>query len=115
MHFVFKLPEHFIIKDGITKKILRDSLKGILPNEILNRKDKIGFAPPEEMWIKDQLFNKIFKEKFIDNKPFTEEFLDMKKLNIDFDKLRKDKQTPNTSFFKILFLELWYQNHFSNN
>ena len=38
------------ISSGTTKKILRESQKNIVPDEILNRKDKIGFATDEKKW-----------------------------------------------------------------
>ena len=46
--FVFSLPEKFLVSDsGLTKSILRSSLAGIVPDQILDRKDKIGFQTPE--------------------------------------------------------------------
>jgi asparagine synthase (glutamine-hydrolysing) len=46
------LPEKFLISaHGETKHVLREALKGIVPKEILDRKDKIGFAVPDSLWI----------------------------------------------------------------
>ena len=46
--FVFSLPEEYIIDgEGVTKSILRQAMRGIVPDEILNRRDKIGFQTPE--------------------------------------------------------------------
>lgn len=42
----------FKIKDGWTKYILRKAMAGLIPNSILWRKNKIGFAAPEEKWTK---------------------------------------------------------------
>jgi asparagine synthase (glutamine-hydrolysing) len=53
-NFLFSLPEEFLIsKDGETKSIFRSAMRGIVPNEILDRKDKIGFATPEYDWLKE--------------------------------------------------------------
>lgn len=42
--FLFRLPENFIVSnDGLTKRILREGLKGILHDRIRLRGDKIGF------------------------------------------------------------------------
>jgi asparagine synthase (glutamine-hydrolysing) len=50
--FLFSLPEKYLISNsGETKSIFRESMKGIVPNEILYRKDKIGFSTPEKDWI----------------------------------------------------------------
>ena len=56
--FIFSLPENYLIApDGTTKRILRDAMQGIVPNEILGRKDKIGFVAPENSWITPELKN----------------------------------------------------------
>lgn len=45
------LPEDYLIsKYGRTKHVFREAMKGIVPSEILNRKDKIGFETPEVGW-----------------------------------------------------------------
>ena len=62
VEFLLSLPESYIIRNGYTKAILRDSMRGIVPDKILDRKDKIGFATPEEMWMrrnKEFVLNKI--------------------------------------------------------
>jgi asparagine synthase (glutamine-hydrolysing) len=51
--FVFKLPDDcFIGPDGATKRLLRAAYKKELPEQILNRTDKIGFETPEDTWLK---------------------------------------------------------------
>jgi asparagine synthase (glutamine-hydrolysing) len=53
VEFIFTLPEHFLIADdGINKSILRSALRGLVPDAILDRRDKIGFATPERGWLK---------------------------------------------------------------
>lgn len=39
------------IKDGWTKYILRKALKGILPDSVVWRKNKLGFNAPEKTWL----------------------------------------------------------------
>jgi asparagine synthase (glutamine-hydrolysing) len=43
VEFAFRLPDEWKIRDVTTKYILRACMKGILPESIRNRKDKIGF------------------------------------------------------------------------
>jgi len=51
--YIFSLPENFLISDRAqTKYIFREAMKGIVPESILNRNDKIGFATPEENMLK---------------------------------------------------------------
>jgi asparagine synthase (glutamine-hydrolysing) len=45
---LLSLPENFLISDkGQTKNVFRAAMRGIVPDEILDREDKIGFATPE--------------------------------------------------------------------
>jgi asparagine synthase (glutamine-hydrolysing) len=46
------LPEEQKLALGVTKRVLRDAMRGILPEEIRNRSDKIGFATAEEQWLR---------------------------------------------------------------
>jgi len=50
--FVLSLPEEFIVAlDGTSKAVFRRAMRGIVPQPILDRKDKIGFATPEREWL----------------------------------------------------------------
>jgi asparagine synthase (glutamine-hydrolysing) len=50
--FLFGLPEdHLVSPEGRTKHVFRIAMQGIVPNEILPRRDKIGFATPERDWL----------------------------------------------------------------
>lgn len=41
--FVATLPSSMKMKNGISKYVLREAMKGVLPDQIRNRRDKIGF------------------------------------------------------------------------
>jgi len=47
------MPEqHLISASGETKSVLRAALRGIVPDQILDRRDKIGLATPEFDWLR---------------------------------------------------------------
>lgn len=49
---LFSLPENYLISDqGETKRIFRAAMRDIVPDAVLNRRDKIGFATPEKTWL----------------------------------------------------------------
>jgi asparagine synthase (glutamine-hydrolysing) len=51
--FLLSLPEHYLISaQGETKHIFRAAMRGIVPDAILDRKDKVGFSTPEKAWLK---------------------------------------------------------------
>ncbi len=51
VEFIFSLPSKFKMKNGYTKWILREAVKNKLPNEIVWRKGKIGYEPPQQQWL----------------------------------------------------------------
>ncbi len=61
VEFVQKLPAHFKIDSSIRKKILRDSFREILPEELYHR-PKHGFEVPLLKWMKGPLFPVIDNE-----------------------------------------------------
>jgi asparagine synthase (glutamine-hydrolysing) len=51
--FLLRLPESYLLSpDGETKHVFRAAMRGIVPDAILNRRDKIGFQTPEGSWFK---------------------------------------------------------------
>jgi asparagine synthase (glutamine-hydrolysing) len=54
--FLLSLPEEYLLSnDGQTKSVFREAMRGIVPNEILDRRDKIGFETPEYGWLREQM------------------------------------------------------------
>ncbi|MCB0368532.1 MAG: asparagine synthase C-terminal domain-containing protein, partial [Bdellovibrionales bacterium] len=52
VEFLFSLPEEYLIDaNGKSKAIFRSAMRGIVPDKILDRRDKIGFATPEQKWL----------------------------------------------------------------
>ena len=58
VEFTARLPERMKVRGGITKYILRESMKGILPDSILTR-PKMGFPVPVGSWFRGQFKNVI--------------------------------------------------------
>jgi asparagine synthase (glutamine-hydrolysing) len=53
VNFTVALPSIYKIKDGYTKWILREIVKEKLPQEIVWRKGKIGYEPPQKLWMQN--------------------------------------------------------------
>lgn len=55
VEFALKLGSRHKIAGGDTKRVLRGAMRDILPPSVLYRRDKLGFATPEEAWFKGPL------------------------------------------------------------
>ena len=64
--FAHTLPNEFLISNtGWQKFILRKAVEDILPSNVIWRKDKMGFVPPENIWL---LHNKKLIAKILNGK-----------------------------------------------
>lgn len=73
VEFVFSLPDEFKLNNGWTKFVLRKSMDKILPPSICWRVDKIGYEPPQHLWIKSDRFNQEIQQ--------TSKILSIKRIN----------------------------------
>ncbi len=48
VEFVIGLPGDFKVSRGVTKRVFREAVRGLIPAKIVARVDKIGFATPEQ-------------------------------------------------------------------
>jgi asparagine synthase (glutamine-hydrolysing) len=55
VEFLFAIPDDLKIRGATTKVILRKAIRGLVPEEIRTRTDKVGFAPPEVSWMRGPL------------------------------------------------------------
>jgi len=89
--FVLSLPESFLVdRHGRTKVVLREAMRGIVPDEILDRRDKIGFAAPVAAWVDAQ--RGTFGEKVAEAPPIG--FLDKAQVLSALDPVRFAGRNP---------------------
>ena len=50
-----RLPDRLRVGDGTTKVVLRRSMTNRLPAPVRDRRDKLGFAAPEAVWLANDL------------------------------------------------------------
>jgi asparagine synthase (glutamine-hydrolysing) len=106
VEFTAKMPTRMKLRGRDTKWILREAMKGILPEEILNR-PKMGFPVPMESWLKNE-FN-----SFVNEYVLSERVLNRGIFNPDFvreltAKHNKGEDHAN-QLFRLINFEMWYR------
>ena len=96
--FVFSLPSNFKIQNGFTKHLLRRVMDKKLPDEIVWRKDKIGYEPPQQQWMENAQVQELIMEA--KKKLVTQKILIPKVL----DKKTESKATHDTDNFDWRYL-----------
>ncbi len=55
VEFALSLPVEHKLRGGRTKAVLRAGLRGIVPDRVLERRDKMGFVTPQSRWMEADL------------------------------------------------------------
>jgi len=102
--YTINLPSQMKIQNGETKKILRLAMQDIVPQQILNRTDKMGFATPESDWVK-KLGRSLFRQTFSEASDLP--FINGEKLLNHFEEMMSGKRKYSSSIFSIFTLIKW--------
>jgi asparagine synthase (glutamine-hydrolysing) len=106
LKYVFSLSDEAIIKDGWNKRVLRDATRGLLPESINRRRNKIGFTTPQVEWftrLKNHFYSIFLSESFA-NRPY----VDQAEVLHAFEGWVKGANDVDTmTFWRLLNLELW--------
>ncbi len=103
IEYVFNLPGGFKIRNGYLKALLREAMTPYLPQEIKNRRDKMGYATPNNQWITN------LREEF---RPYFEQdfsgILNKELILKEYDRLFSiEGQPENGRVFKFIAFAVW--------
>ena len=108
VEFCLGLPKELYFLKGRSKSILRESLKGMIPDKI-RYKSKISQQSPQNEWLKEEPFKTYFSD-LIHSKKFKERnIFNLKTLNKEWKNFLLGK--ADTSFFvwQVFCTENWFQ------
>jgi asparagine synthase (glutamine-hydrolysing) len=101
--FVFRLPLTQKMRNGWSKVVLRNAMKGILPESIRLRRPKLGFDTPEIVWLrqnKDKVMNIFTSDNFLSKDYVSKEWI-LDNLNAIL------SGTQSGNIWKCIGLEVW--------
>lgn len=105
IEFAFSLPAEWKLKDNITKAILKDSVKDLLPEKILKR-SKMGFGVPLKHWFSNELYSyceaKLSSNKNIYNINTAKKYLE---------EHRRGKRDHSQRLWLMLCMVLWMEKY----
>lgn len=101
-----KIPVSLKVKNGDPKYILKQAVKGIVPDEIINRKDKKGFPTPINIWFKGQL------QRFLQDTLLSNVSLERGIFNESYLRKSINRNEDNSwELWCLLNVELWFRKH----
>lgn len=98
------LPDNFKWRDGVTKYLLREAFKGVLPESTRNRK-KLGFPTPVKSWFtkeRGEIYELILTNQYI------KEHLDIKVIERLIKEHLSGVKDNSRKIYLLLMLSIWY-------
>lgn len=106
--FVFSLPENLIMGNAQTKYLLRESMRGILPEGVRTRWNKQGFLPPQAQWFRDGLLD--IAEDIFNSANFAQsDMWDADWWRLAVQRLRRGEGALAIQVWKPFISELWFR------
>jgi asparagine synthase (glutamine-hydrolysing) len=104
IEWAMQMPAEFKIHNNVSKVLLREATKTLLPEKIYARTDKKGYSTPNNTWIREiagELKSRILGAPL-------EPFISRKKLEKEFDAFFHPKQEgDNGRIFKLISFACW--------
>ncbi|MDR0416966.1 MAG: asparagine synthase (glutamine-hydrolyzing), partial [Propionibacteriaceae bacterium] len=111
LRYLFSLDDDAIIRQGWNKRVLRDAVRGHLPDVIARRRNKIGFTTPQEEWfmrLKNSFYQIFLSEQFA-SRPY----FDQPAVLAAFEGYVKGRAAVESMvFWRLINVELWLREFF---
>lgn len=113
VEYILALPPEAIIRDGWSRIILREAMRGTLPERIRRRRWKVGFTTPEIRWLKNRraAFGSLLASPSFHSRPYW----DAPKILRAFRGACSGKLDNSMFFWRAINLELWLRTFFDAN
>jgi asparagine synthase (glutamine-hydrolysing) len=102
--FALSLPTAFVYGDGRTKRLLREAMRGVVPSEILDRRDKVGFEAPQASWLSSPRGVALVRDVLLDDAARARPFYDVGAIERD---LRAGTWRDHNAIWRAISVELW--------
>jgi asparagine synthase (glutamine-hydrolysing) len=101
---VATIPADIKFKDGTMKRVLKDAMRHVLPDVIVNRKDKMGFPTPLNEWLRGEA-HEFVRDILTTQKALNRDVIDNRKVVEGLD----TEPRFGRKIWGLLSLELWQQ------
>ena len=109
VEYTLSLPSEYKIRNGETKFVLREAMKGILPETIRKRHDKVGFETPQDKWFRNPDFQNLIYEVLNSETFENRGFINPKKARELYEKHLKKEINISKHIWKWVHLEMWFR------
>ncbi|MDQ3753738.1 MAG: asparagine synthase C-terminal domain-containing protein, partial [Acidobacteriota bacterium] len=107
IEFVTRIPASLKMKGLETKHIFKRAVRGLVPDEILDRR-KQGFDPPLQKWINNELRSYI-RETLTEQRTRARGYFNPGYIELLFAEHERGRRDHSTQLWALFMLELWHR------
>jgi asparagine synthase (glutamine-hydrolysing) len=107
MELAASLPADYKLSGGVTKRVLKEAFRGVVPDDILDR-PKQGFGVPLRHWFRDELRD-MPREMLLDPGARTRDWLRAEEVERLIDEHRTERADHSLRLWTLLQLETWHR------
>ena len=107
VEFAFSLPDSEKLDGVTTKAILRRSLGHRVPKSVLDRRDKMGFETPTDLWLRGRYASEV-RKRLSRPGPF-QDWIDPSVVSSELDEYLAGRRNIGLQIWRWLALEAWSQ------
>ena len=111
MELAEQIPLYCRVSRKSTKLALRKAAEKTLP-KVTAEKDKLGFPVPIRVWLKEDKYYEIVKERFLSDA--AKNFFKTNKLVAMLDRHRSGKEDLSRKIWTVYTFLVWYNKYFEN-
>jgi asparagine synthase (glutamine-hydrolysing) len=104
---VFRLPIEWRLRDGWNKYVLREAMRGRIPELVRSRAEKMGFPTPVDAWFRNELYEPA--QDLLASQAVRERgIIRPAAVRNDLERHRRGEIAIGSQLFDIIQLELWW-------
>jgi asparagine synthase (glutamine-hydrolysing) len=108
VEFALGVPAEMKVRGPETKVIMRRALRKVLPKEVAERKDKLGYPTPMGQWLRGPLYEPV--NTYLHDTVFQRPWYNVKRLKELWQQHQNGQRNAEQIIYRVITAEQWYRN-----
>jgi asparagine synthase (glutamine-hydrolysing) len=107
VEFALGVPGDLKVKGPVTKWFMRRALRGVLPDEVVDRRDKLGYPTPFGQWLRSDKKMQSEVKQYLFDQVLKREWLDRPRIERMWDLHVRELRNYNQVIYSMITAEQW--------
>jgi len=104
--YLHALPDRMKLRGGTTKFVLREAIRGLVPESVRTRHDKVGFAVPRGTWLRGAIWDQV-RSSLVSRRVKERGIFDPKAVLFHIARIERGDDTAAGLIWSLFLAETW--------